>query len=161
MSPLVQNVLLHCTETNVHKRNLIYSWLENTHQPLNRAFRLWGALDLTWRTTTLRCSSQELFPCGFSLCEVKSSHCAWPTSSSLDSWPITVTISRHLPIKVAHFLSFSPCDSSSGRAMTAPTPSNWLFSCQLPGMVDFSIWHNSMWLLVLHLWSVLRPTTSL
>lgn len=72
----------------------------------------------------LRCYSVELcFHLGlqrFSVCEVKSSRCAQPAWTSLVSWPVTATISQHLPIKASHFLPSRPRDSLTGRAMTAP-----------------------------------------
>lgn len=72
----------------------------------------------------LGCYSVELcFHLGlqrFSVCEVKSSRCAQSAWTSLVSWPVTATISQHLPIKASHFLPSPPCDSLTGRAMTAP-----------------------------------------
>lgn len=104
-----------------------------------------------WRAASQRCSSVEMcFHLGvqwFSVCEVKSSHCARPASTSWASWPVTVTISRHLPIKAAHFLRSCPCDSLPGRAMTGPCllighfPANipeWLTSSLGVPQCDFS-----------------------
>ncbi len=83
----------------------------------------------------------------FSVCEVKSSRCTQPASTSLVSWPVTATISRHLPIKATHFLPSSPRDSLSDRATTAPRllighfPANipeWLTSSLGSPRCDFS-----------------------
>ena len=103
------------------------------------------------RAATFRCSSEELcFHLGlqrFPVCEVKSSRCAQPASTSLVSWPATATISRHLPIKAAHFLPSALRDSLSSRAMTAPRllighfPANipeWLTSSLGASGCDFS-----------------------
>ena len=95
------------------------------------------------------------------MCEVRSSLCSQPASTSWVSRPVTVTVSRHLPIKAAHFLPSPPLSLLSGRAMTAPRLLIGPFPRQRPGMVDFITWHASMWLLLFHLWSVLRPTASL
>lgn len=70
-----------------------------------------------------------------------------PASTSLVSWPVTATISRHLLIKAAQFLPSLLCDSLSGRAMTAPRllighfPANipeWLTSSFGTSRFDFS-----------------------
>lgn len=85
-----------------------------------------------------------------------------PASSSLVSWPVTATVSHHLPIKATHFLPLSSAWFAVGPSDDGSEPSNWLFSCQQsPEWLTSSLGNASMWLLLFHLWWALRLTASL